>query len=65
MDIREKDDPGRERTPEKPSVLAQPLVRTGIIPTMTHTNDEEAALREFGYPGSMSGQTRKSMARIE
>ena len=44
MDDRENDDPDRERTTEKPSVLAELRDRAGRIPPMTHRNDEEVAL---------------------
>ena len=44
MDDRENDDPDRERTTEKPSVLAELRYRAGRIPPMTHRNDEEVAL---------------------
>ena len=44
MDDRENDDPDRERTTEKPSVLAELRDRAGCIPPMTHRNDEEVAL---------------------
>jgi hypothetical protein len=44
MDDRENDDPDRERTTEKPSVLAELRDRAGRIPPMTHRDDEEVAL---------------------
>ena len=44
MDDRENDDPDRELTTEKPSVLAELRDRAGRIPPMTHRNDEEVAL---------------------
>ena len=44
MDDRGKDDPDREKTTEKPSVLAELRDRAGRIPPMTHRNDEEVAL---------------------
>ena len=44
MDDRGNDDPDRERTTEKPSVLAELRDRAGRIPPMTHRNDEEVAL---------------------
>lgn len=37
-------DPDREKTTEKPSVLAEPRDRAGRIPPMTHRDDEEVAL---------------------
>lgn len=43
MDDRGNDDPDRERTTEKPSVLAELRDRAGRIPPMTH-RDEEVAL---------------------
>ena len=44
MDDRGNDDPDRERTTEKPSVLAELRDRAGRIPPMTHRDDEEVAL---------------------
>ena len=44
MDDRENDDPDRERTTEKPSVLAELRDRAGRIPPVTHRDDEEVAL---------------------
>ena len=44
MDDRGNDDPDREKTTEKPSVLAELRDRAGRIPPMTHRNDEEVAL---------------------
>ena len=44
MDDRGKDDPDREKTTEKPSVLAELRDRAGRIPPMTHRDDEEVAL---------------------
>lgn len=44
MDDRGKDDPDREKTTEKPSVLAELRDRVGRIPPMTHRDDEEVAL---------------------
>ena len=43
MDDRENDDPNREETTEKPSVLAELRDRAGRISPMTH-RDEEVAL---------------------
>ena len=43
MDDRGNDDPDRENTTEKPSVLAELRDRAGRIPPMTH-RDEEVAL---------------------
>ena len=44
MDDRGNDDPDREKTTEKPSVLAELRDRAGRIPPMTHRDDEEVAL---------------------
>ena len=44
MDDRGNDDPDRERTTEKPSVLAELRDRAGRIPPMAHRDDEEVAL---------------------
>ena len=44
MDDRGNDDPDRENTTEKPSVLAELRDRAGRIPPMTHRDDEEVAL---------------------
>ena len=44
MDDRGSDDPDREKTTEKPSVLAELRDRAGRIPPMTHRDDEEVAL---------------------
>ena len=44
MDDRGKDDPDREKTTEKPSVLAELRDRAGRIPPMTHRDDEEVTL---------------------
>ena len=44
MDDRGNDDPDRERTTEKPSVLAELRDCAGRIPPMTHRDDEEVAL---------------------
>ena len=44
MDDRGKDDPDREKTTEKPSVLAELRDRAGRISPMTHRDDEEVAL---------------------
>ena len=44
MDDRGNDDADRERTTEKPSVLAELRDRAGRIPPMTHRDDEEVAL---------------------
>ena len=44
MDDRGNDDPDREKTAEKPSVLAELRDRAGRIPPMAHRDDEEVAL---------------------
>ena len=44
MDDRGNDDADRERTTEKPSVLAELRDRAGRIPPVTHRDDEEVAL---------------------
>ena len=44
MDDRGNDDPDREKTTEKPSVLAELRDRVGRIPPMTHRDDEEVTL---------------------
>ena len=44
MDDRGNDDPDREKTTEKPSVLAELRDRAGRIPPMAHRDDEEVAL---------------------
>ena len=44
IDDRGNDDPDREKTTEKPSVLAELRDRAGRIPPMTHRDDEEVAL---------------------
>ena len=44
MDDRGNDDPDREKTTERPSVLAELRDRAGRIPPMTHRDDEELSL---------------------
>ena len=42
--LAEMTDPDREKTTEKPSVLAELRDRAGRIPPVTHRDDEEVAL---------------------